>query len=186
MRSCITRVNRFGRASVAALLAVCLIGAVPVASAALEGPAPLPPGQPAPQFEAVTLDGTPFSLKDALRARPVAVVFWSLLCGSCREELPLLQAALPLFEAAGVQLVGMNLDQETHKAPVQKYVTKEGYTFPILLNQSGEKVFGVEEIFKVTVTPAFFLIGANGTILYSHYGPLTTEEIAAVLAKTKG
>lgn len=164
------------RATVAAMLAALLIcGARPARGA--EGPKPLPPGGAAPQFESVDLDGKAFSLQAALAEGPVALVFWSLLCGSCREELPLLQQELPAFASHKVRLFAVNLDQAAHRTPVKKFAAQQGFTFTILLDEDGGKSFAIEDIFQVTVTPAFFLIGADGKILYSHYGPLEASQL---------
>ena len=38
----------------------------------------LPAGQAAPMFEAVDLDGNPFSLQEELTRGPVFLVFWSI------------------------------------------------------------------------------------------------------------
>jgi hypothetical protein len=38
----------------------------------------LPAGQAAPKFEAVDLDGSPFSLEEELTRGPVFLVFWSI------------------------------------------------------------------------------------------------------------
>ncbi len=163
------------RALFAAVLAALLLSPLPAPAA--EPPKPLPPGEIAPQFESVDLDGKAFSLKDAVAEGPVALVFWSLLCGSCREELPLLQQELPRFESHQVRLFAVNLDQATHRTPVKKFTEQQGFTFPILLDEDGGKNFAIEDVFKVTMTPAFFLIGADGKILYSHYGPLEPAQL---------
>jgi peroxiredoxin len=165
------------RTALHALFVAAWFAVAAAPAAAADGPQPIPAGEIAPQFESVDLNEKPFSLKEALAEGPVALVFWSLLCGSCREELPLLQQELPRFEANKVRLYAVNLDQATHRTPVKKFTAQQGFTFPILLNESGGKVFAIETTFKVQMTPAFFLIGTDGKILYSHYGPLETSQL---------
>ena len=180
------RTTPFFRQLPAALAAALLLATLsaPLGAAAADGPQPLPPGQVAPEFAAIDLDGKPFSLKEALAGGPAALVFWSLLCGSCREELPLLQQELPQFEANKVRLYAMNLDQASHRNAVKKFVAQQGFTFTVLLNEDGEKSFAVEDVFQVKMTPALFLIGADGKILYSHYGPLEPSQIGPEVLST--
>lgn len=171
------RIARHFRPLPAILAAALLLCSLPARAGAAGGPQPLAPGLQAPEFAAIDLAGKPFALKEALAEGPVALVFWSILCGSCREELPLLQQELPQFEANKVRLFALNLDQASFKTPVNKFVAQQGFTFTVLLNEDGAKNFAVEDIFKVTMTPAFFLIGADGKILFSHYGPLEPAQL---------
>jgi hypothetical protein len=64
--------------SVAAGLIGLLLLAAPAAPKAADVGELLPAGQAAPMFEAVDLDGSPFSLKEELARGPVFLVFWSI------------------------------------------------------------------------------------------------------------
>ena len=64
--------------SAAAGLFGLLLLAAPAALKAADIGKLLPPGQAAPMFEAVDLDGSPFSLQEELARGPVFLVFWSI------------------------------------------------------------------------------------------------------------
>jgi len=64
--------------SAAAGLLCLLLLASPAALEAADIGTLLPAGQAAPMFEAVDLDGNPFSLKEELTKGPVLLVFWSI------------------------------------------------------------------------------------------------------------
>jgi thiol-disulfide isomerase/thioredoxin len=81
--------------------------------------AELPLGEPAPDFEASSLNGEKRTLGD-YRGRGVAFVFVSPQCGQCRDHVPLLEKLAPdagradteivLVSAAGSEMTGRWLD----------------------------------------------------------------------------
>ena len=177
------RFARFRRAALSAVAAALLLlpGAQP--GRAEGGPQPLAAGKDAPLFETVDLEGKPFVLKDALAEGPVMLVFWSLFCGSCRDELPILQEELPKFEARKIRLVTLNLDEATRQKSVKTFTKQQGFTFPILMNKTETKSYDIDLTYDVKMTPALYLIGKDGKIIFSHYGPLNPEELEEVLTK---
>jgi peroxiredoxin len=164
-----------------ALLAGLLFAAAP--SLALEADL-MPVGSTAPQFEAVDTEGKPFSLAEAVKEKPVLLVFWSLFCGTCREELPILQQEQPKH-ADKLQIVTVNLDEAPRARTVNGFAKQQGFTFRMLLNKTDAREYKVDEAFKVKATPALYLVNRDGTIAYGHYGAINPEELAEVVAKAK-
>jgi thiol-disulfide isomerase/thioredoxin len=142
----------------------------------------LPVGSTAPAFEAIDTDGKAFTLSEALKERPVLLVFWSIFCGTCRDELPILEQEQPKY-AEKVQIITVNLDEAPRAKTVKGFATKEGFTMRMLLNKIDGKEFNVDTAFKIKATPALYLIKKDGTIAYGHYGAINPEELAEVIAK---
>ena len=94
----------------------------------------LPVGSPAPAFEAVDTDGKAFTLAEALKEKPVLLVFWSIFCGTCRDELPILEQEKPKY-ADKVQFVTVNLDEAPRAKTVKGFAKQQGFTFRMLLNK---------------------------------------------------
>lgn len=177
------RTAGFNRTALAAVLAAGLLLLAAQPGRAEGGPQPLAAGKDAPLFETVDMEGKPFVLKDAIAEGPVMLVFWSLFCGSCRDELPILQEELPKFEAAKVRLIALNLDEASRQKSVKTFAKQQGFTFPILMNKSETKSYDIDLTYDVKMTPALYLIGKDGKVIFSHYGPLNPEELQEVLAK---
>jgi len=178
------------RALTAALLGTLLLAAA--AAPAADGET-LPVGSPAPQFEAVDTEGKSFSLAEAAKEKPVMLVFWSLFCASCLEELPIIEAEKPKFEDK-VQILAVNLDEAPRAKTVKGFAKQKGFTFRILLNKVEQKAedgsvvkkeFQIDTAFKVKATPALYLVNRDGTIAYGHYGALNPDELAEVVGKAK-
>lgn len=173
-----------------ALLAAILLAAAPALAVDADL---LPVGSPAPQSEAEDTEGQPFSLAEALKQGPVMIVFWSLFCGTCLEELPIIQEALPQIQEK-VQVVTVNLDEAPRAKNVKTVAKQKGFTFRMLLNKLEKKAedgtitkkeYLVDQAFKVKATPALYLVNRDGTIAYGHYGALNPEELAEVVAKAR-
>lgn len=169
-----------------AVLAAFLAGAAFVAPVAAADPEPdlIPVGTPAPMFESVDTDGNAFSLAEALGRRPVMLVFWSLFCASCREELPILEAEKPKY-LDKVDFVTVNLDEAPRAKTVKGFAKQQGFTLRMLLNKVEGREFNIDTAFKIKATPALYLVNRDGTIAYGHYGAINPEELAEVIAKAE-
>lgn len=169
------------RLTAPALLAALLCAAAP--ALALEADL-VPVGSAAPQFEAIDTEGTPFALAEAVKEKAVLLVFWSLFCGTCRDELPILQQEQSKY-ADRMQIVTVNLDEAPRAKTVKGFAKQQGFTFRMLLNKIDGKEFKIDEAFKVKATPALYLIRKDGTIAYGHYGAINPDELAEVAAKAE-
>jgi thiol-disulfide isomerase/thioredoxin len=147
-------------------------------------PEMLPVGSPAPAFESVDTDGKSFTLAEAIKEKPVLLVFWSLFCGTCRDELPILEQEKPKYEQK-VQFITVNLDEAPRAKTVKGFAKQQGFSFRMLLNKTEGREFMIEQAYKIKATPALYLVKRDGTIAYGHYGALNPEELADVIAKAE-
>ncbi len=122
----------------------------------------LPTG-PAPVLQGVLLDGEETSLND-YRGKPVLVHFWATWCPICRTEEDSIDS---LAEDYQVLTVASNSGEA---AEIRKYLTDNGLSFPVLMDESGIK--GVE--WGVRGVPSSFIVDANGQIRHAAVG-YTTE-----------
>jgi thiol-disulfide isomerase/thioredoxin len=163
----------------AAIFGVSLLLAVPLRAA---DPELLPLGSVAPTFEAIDTEGQSFALAEAIKEKPVLLVFWSIFCGTCRDELPILEQEKPKY-ADKVQFITVNLDEAPRAKTVKGFAKQQGFTMRMLLNKIDGKEFLIDQAYKIKATPALYLVRKDGTIAYGHYGALNPEELAEVIAK---
>ena len=168
-------------ATAAIICAALLFAALPVRAAEDDL---LPVGSPAPAFEAIDTEGQAFTLAEALKEKPVLLVFWSIFCGTCRDELPILEQEKPKY-ADKVQFVTVNLDEAPRAKTVKGFAKQQGFTMRMLLNKIDGKEFLIDQIYKIKATPALYLVKKDGTIAYGHYGAINPEELAEVMAKAQ-
>ncbi len=135
------------------------------ASAAPEGgttaggiPAPQA-GFLAPDFSLTTLDGATVTLSE-LRGQVVLLNIWASWCPPCRAEMPAMQRVWEEYREQGLVVLAVNSTSQDTVADAQAFVAKNGLTFPIPLDMSGE----VTRLYRVSSLPTSFFIGADGVI----------------------
>lgn len=122
-------------------------------------------GQVAPRFTLPDGEFRPFPLK-AYLGRPVLVAFFpAAFSPPCTREMTALQARLPTFEAANVQLVGISVDGPY---ALRAFARQYGITFPLVSDFHREtiKAYGVEDEnflgLQGTARRAIFLVDPGG------------------------
>lgn len=92
-------------------------------------------GDQAPVFVLPDADGRPVSSHDLLLRGPLVVTFYrGIWCPYCNFDLQALEAARPLIEARGANLIAIS--QQT-PANSRKSQRQNGVRFPILVDKSG-------------------------------------------------
>ncbi len=127
-------------------------------------------GQPAPSLAGETLDGGHLDLAD-LRGRPVIVNFWASWCVPCREEFPLLAAALREHAADDLAIVGVLFKDEAE--PARRFVAEQGVDWPTLLDPDGR----LAAAYRVVAPPQTYFIDREGVIRSIQIGELLEEDL---------
>jgi cytochrome c biogenesis protein CcmG, thiol:disulfide interchange protein DsbE len=137
----------------AVLLATTLFG-LALAQAADAPPAV---GQAAPPLVVTQLDGRTFDLA-AQRGHVVIVNYWATWCAPCRAEMPRLEAFYRRYQARGVELLGVSVDERDDLAKVRSVM--KGFTYPAALAADARRNgFG-----PPVGVPVTWIIDARGVI----------------------
>ncbi len=107
--------------------------------------------------------GSPVSL-DKLRGQVVMLNFWASWCGPCREEFPLLDQMYKRYRAAGVTIVGVNVEPDSSDA--EGFLAKTPVSFPIAFDRDSV----ASRMFKVEAMPSTVLIDRTGVVRWTHKG----------------
>jgi cytochrome c-type biogenesis protein len=127
-------------------------------------------GGPAPEYAARTLGSDEqVSLTD-LEGEVVLLNVWATWCDPCLEEMPYLEALHRDHGAAGLRVVGVNVDHGGDGA-VAGYLERLGVSFPNLRDPGND----VQRRFRTRGVPETFLIDRTGTLAYRWYGPLDAD-----------
>jgi peroxiredoxin len=151
-------------------------------------------GDKAPTFALKDPDGNLVSSKELLAKGPLVVSFYrGVWCPYCNMELQALQESLPEFQKLGAGLVAISPQTAPNS---RKSIRENKLTFPILSDTRGEvgAAFGLKfklpdylvDLYKslknelptfnddpewTLPMPARYVIGQDGTILYSEVNP---------------
>ncbi len=121
-------------------------------------------GAKAPDFSFPSLDGSTFSLKDALPRGPVVAVFFKISCPVCQYTFPFFER---LRKAYGekIAIVGISQDDKPNTAA---FLKEYGITFPALLDDPAK--YAVSNAYGLTNVPTWFFIAPDSEIEISSVG----------------
>lgn len=137
-------------------------------------------GQPLPALVLPDLDGKLHPLSD-YRGRRVLLNFWASWCGPCLEEMPALNQAQEKFGDHASIVVGIAMDEPVH---ARAFLAMHPVNYPILLGRLNPPSTSLRLGNTHELLPYSVLIDADGRILATHAGALSTSQLERWLAPT--
>lgn len=148
-------------------------------------------GEVAPVFYAHKIGGGDFFLSKLVgdkarpdKKRPVVLNFFTTSCIPCRKEIPYIHTLKEEYTKFSIYLVNVG----ENESKVKKYISKMGYTLPVLHDKYGV----ISKKYKSSVTPTFVIITEDGKIAYYKQGfkesdaELIQQEMQKLSGKIKG
>jgi peroxiredoxin len=126
--------------------------------------ADIQPGAAAPNCKLSKLDGTVTKDLAQYKGKVVYVDFWASWCGPCAQSFPFMNKMHGDLQAKGLEIVGVNLDEEPAEAKV--FLEKTPAKFAVMADASGE----CPQEFGVKAMPSSYLIDRKGVIRHVHLG----------------
>jgi len=112
------------------------------------------------------LNGQKFKLSSLFTDKKTLLVFWSITCGTCIEEIPFI---IKLHEKLKTRLTIIGVHPPGYPlAKVQKFIKKYPQPIPYLLAIDDE--MQLSKTYEVSVLPKTVLLDKRGGVLYSHIG----------------
>ena len=143
-------------------------------------------GLPAPDFTVKDLDGKSFAFSDERTKRAHLLVFWSIFCEPCREEMPVIQRIADEYLAAGtLAVLAVNMDGEPFIDGIKGFMKQNKYTVRVILDEldaKGEQ-FAIADPFQVAGTPVIYLVDKAGRITGSHLGRIGEADLRALITR---
>ena len=145
--------------------------------------AALEAGKQAPQFELPAMDGSKFSLQEALSRGPVLAIFFKNSCPVCQYALPYYERMYKIYGKRKLSIVGVSQDD---KKATAEFMKSYGITFPMLLDEI--KTYPASNAYGLTNVPSVFWIAQDGDIEISSVGwsRQDFEEIVKKAASANG
>lgn len=144
-------------------------------------------GDVAPMFYAHEIRGGDFFLSKVVgdkalpdKKNPVVLNFFTTSCIPCRKEIPYIHTLRKEYSNISIYLVNVGENEDK----VKKYISKMGYTLPVLHDKYGV----ISKKYKASVTPTFVIITEDGKIAYYKRGfkESDTELIQQEIQKLSG
>jgi cytochrome c-type biogenesis protein len=121
--------------------------------------------QPAPAYQARTLDGDSVTLAE-LRGEVVLLNVWATWCVPCRQEIPELQALYEEHADRGLRVVGVTVDSRSAEEQVQRFIQDFGMTYEVWVDPDQTAV----STFEAIGVPLTVLVDRDGRIVWRHLG----------------
>lgn len=125
-------------------------------------------------------NSNPLDLPD-LKGKIVLIDFWTYSCINCIRTLPYIQSYWEKYKDKPFVLIGVHTPEftfEKSESNVAKAIRNHGLTYPIAQDNQYE----TWNAFKNHYWPAKYLIDADGTVRYAHFGEGAYEETDEAIA----
>ena len=126
----------------------------------------------APDFLLKTLTGDTMRLSH-FKGHPVFLNFWATWCKPCRAEMGDIMAAYAARQAAGLEVLAINLTDQERMREVRTFVQELHLPFPVLLDQKGK----VRKSYALRGVPTSVFIDTLGVVRLVNIGPITRETL---------
>lgn len=123
----------------------------------------------APDFVLRGVDGTNLRLSE-FRGEVVLLSFWAQWCGECRQALGPLNDLYAKYQKAGLELLGINVDEDPARAASAAKNLK--VAFPVLLDDKKQ----ASSTYRIQSLPLLVLIDRDGRVQYTHAGYQSGDE----------
>jgi len=141
------------------------------------------------ELKGTTLLGKPFDIHE-YRGKVVLVDFWGTWCVACVQELPRVKALYDYYHDKGLEIVGVNVDDE--RGPATKFTIDMGMDWVNLYEDpsASEGLNTIASKFGVSAFPTMFLVDREGKVVTVQikglHGTVNGTSIEKELAKLLG
>jgi peroxiredoxin len=129
-------------------------------------------GRPAPDFKLLDLDGNSVALS-SLQGKAVLLDFWSISCGPCIREMPMIESTAETHKKDLV-VWGVSLDQPDRD---KKWLLEHQRSLPTLSDVD----YVASDVYQVHGIPAVVLIGVDGKVRNYWQGEVAGSDLETAI-----
>jgi len=113
-----------------------------------------------------TIKGQKFKLTGLFSDKPLLLVFWSIRCGSCIEEIPFI---INLHKKLGDKVTIMGIHPTGYPLKkIRRFIKRYREKIPYMI--AVDDRMKLCQTYQVSVLPKMVLLNPSGKILFSHVG----------------
>jgi thiol-disulfide isomerase/thioredoxin len=123
------------------------------------------------------------------RGKPLVVNFWATWCEPCRDEYPMIVDLAKQFKAQGVEVVGVDMDDESDMNLVRRFIARMQPPFPNYRQKTGidlDKFYdSINPQWKGTMPQTMFY-GKDGSVVGFFLGSRPRAQFEQAFRATLG
>lgn len=127
------------------------------------------------EVELESVAGSSTSISEQIGDRPMLVSMWAVWCQPCRRELPELQKIS--MTDARVDVLAVNVGDDPQR--ITEYLEEMSLEVPVAIDPVGDLLTALD----VGTVPATVLFDRDGSILWSHLGAVSADQVEAALTE---
>ena len=132
--------------------------------------------EPAPRFNARTMDGEKFD-NAGIKGKVILLEFWTTWCHFCAQEAPLVEKLSQEFKDKGLTVLAVNVGES--KKTVKKYLEQHPRTCRIVLTEDTN----LAAMYQATVYPIYVVIDRDGNIATTQRGAGGERALRHILSR---
>ena len=133
-----------------------------------------PPKDPAPNFNATSLDGERFT-NQSVKGKVVLLQFWATWCQYCRRDQTTVDEISREFADQGLIVLAVNVSES--KKTVEKYLERSPRACKIVLTEKTN----LAAMFAARMFPLYVLIDREGNVAATHKGEAGEDSLRRLL-----
>ena len=123
----------------------------------------------APDFTLTAMNDSIYTLSK-LKGKVVLINFWATWCGPCRMEIPEFNEMHKSYHEKGLEIQGISVSD--NKKQLKNFAKSCIVDYPLLYGGTREMNKIMRDYGGVNAVPSSFLVGKNGTIVWSYPGAI--------------
>jgi peroxiredoxin len=135
------------------------------------------PGQIAPNFTLVDIEGNQFSLVD-YRGRVIVIDLMATWCGPCITEMSHLREIFSSYDHSEVWIMSIDVDNSETVSQLTEFKNDYGDDWTFATQGSG-----VGTTYGVTAIPQMYIIDKDGIIAYKNTGVTSSDKLSSEINK---
>lgn len=140
---------------------------------------------PAVDFQLQDQYGNTHTLED-YKGKTIFLNFWATWCPPCRAEMPDIQKLYEEYAREGDEalivlgVAAPGMGQETDEEGIRAFLEENGYTYPVLMDTSGDLFYQ----YGIRAFPTTFMIDRDGNVFGYISGQLTMDMMESIIRQT--